>query len=145
MQVRDWPQLIALLPSLKKFHVFPELEYKELEQKTYAQTLADLTKHNQSAAINQLFKSLPKALANNPEIISQYVHFLLTQQESKEAEVLLKQALRKEFDTNLIELYGLLPEKTLNWLLLNHYLKAPTLSTLVFMPRQAMRSPTFMG
>jgi HemY protein len=106
-EVRDWPQLIALLPDLKRYNVVSASAFEQLQQNTYLQAMIDLAKQNQSEAITNLFNSLPKSLACNSEIVSEYVRFLYKKQDYTNAEIILRRCLRKEFNSQLIDLYGL--------------------------------------
>lgn len=108
-EVRDWPQLIALLPSLKRYNVIELQEFEALQHSAYLQALVDLTKQNQPEAVTELFKSLPKPLAADPNIVTEYVRFLLKNNEHTKAKELLRRNLRKEFNPQLVTLYGSLP------------------------------------
>lgn len=108
-EVRDWNQLIILLPNLKRYDVINESEWDTLQHNTYLQALADLTKANQIEAVTTFYKNLPKVLVNSSQIVAVYVQYLLRHGDFSTAELLLQRALRKEFDTDLIELYGQLP------------------------------------
>lgn len=106
-EVRDWNQLIALLPNLKSNQVIPKHVFDQLQQNTYLQAISDLARQNQSEAITSLFNALPKTLVNNPQIVGEYVRYLFRNQEYASAEAILRRCLRKEFNAQLIELYGL--------------------------------------
>jgi HemY protein len=108
-EVRDWPQLIALLPDLKKYNVIEQAEFEVLQQNAYLQALSDLVKQNQAEAVTTLFHSLPKPLATEPLIVAEYVRFLLKNNEYSSAKELLRRCLRKDFHPQLIALYGDLP------------------------------------
>jgi len=108
-EVRDWPQLIALLPDLKKYHVVEAQEFETLQHNAYLHALNDLAKQNQATAINDLYHSMPKALISHPEIVAEYVNFLLKNNDYNTAKDLLRRCLRKEFNPQLIALYGSLP------------------------------------
>jgi len=108
-EVRDWKQLIGLLPDLKRNHVIPDNEFEQLQQNTYVQAIADLAKQNQTETLTKMYQSLPKALANNPEINGEYVRYLILKKEYTTAEEILRRCLRKEFNPELIGLYGILP------------------------------------
>jgi HemY protein len=108
-EVRDWPQLIALLPSLKKYNVVDPQEFETLQQNAYLQALTDLAKQNQPEAVISLFNSLPKPLATDPNIVAEYVRFLLKNNDDGTAKDLLRRSLRKEFHPQLIALYSSLP------------------------------------
>lgn len=107
-EVRDWPELISILPDLRKNKVISEQLFEQLQQNTYLQYLIDLAKQNQSQAVTSLFNSLPKNLGYNPQIVAEYIHFLFKNQEYSNAESLLRRCLKNEFNPQLIELYGLL-------------------------------------
>lgn len=108
-EIRDWNQLIALLPELKRNKVISEAEFSAIEHKAYLQAIAELAKQHQNLALENFMASLPKKLQLDPALISEYVRFLYLQAEYTKAEALLRKALRKEFNTQLIDLYGLLP------------------------------------
>lgn len=108
-EVRDWPQLITLLPDLKKYNALEPQEFDALQHHTYLQALSDLAKQNQTDAVTLLIKSLPKPLANDPNITAEYVRFLIKNKDYATANELLRRSLRKEFHPQLIILYGMLP------------------------------------
>lgn len=107
-QVRDWQQLIVLLPDLKKNQVISATAFEQLQQHTYLQAISDLVKQNQLEALAALFNSLPKTLSNDPEITAEYARFLMNNNASPQAEAIIRRCLRKEFNAQLIDLYGLL-------------------------------------
>lgn len=108
-EVKDWPQLIALLPNLKKYKVINQQQFERIQQDAYLQRLVDLAKQNKSSAVNSFFQSIPKTLVHNPEIIAEYTRFLLKNNEFTSAKNLLCHTLRKDFNSQLIELYAMLP------------------------------------
>ena len=105
-EVKDWPQLIALLPALRRHDVVSEEAFVRLQRHAYLQALQDLVKQNQPDAIKALIAALPKALANDPEIMAEYCRFLLSMQDDILAEAILRRCLQKKFDEQLIMLYG---------------------------------------
>ncbi|MCC2667253.1 MAG: protoheme synthesis HemY [Gammaproteobacteria bacterium] len=107
-QIRDWNQLIALLPVIKKHHVFSDLKFNQIQHNAYVQAMIDLSKQNQAEALSAFYLSLPKTLSDDPEIVETYVRFLLKNEEFLHAESILKRALRKGYNTQLINLYGLM-------------------------------------
>jgi HemY protein len=105
-EVKDWPQLIALLPELKRNHVISDDEYQRLQQHAYYQAMLDLIKQGHDKALEKFMKSLPPRLNENTEIIAQYGRYLLKSERLSEAELLLRRSLRKQFDENLLSIYG---------------------------------------
>lgn len=108
-EVKDWPQLISILPDLKKYQVVPPQEFELLQHNAYLQRFIDLIKQNQTKAITTFFQSLPKALADEPNIIAEYARFLIKNADYPVANDLLRRALRKNPNPQLIGLYSLLP------------------------------------
>lgn len=105
-EVRDWPQLIKLLPEIHKHQIVSQEKYEELQLQAYWQSLADLIKQNQAEAVATFFNSLPKSLQMNAQIVSEYVRYLLASHDELQAQALLKRCLNKEFNPQLVELYG---------------------------------------
>lgn len=108
-EVKDWPQLIALLPEIKKYKVINQQEFELLQYNAYLQRLIDLVQQNQFDTVKAFFHKIPKTLANNPNIIAEYSRLLLKNNEVATAKNILCRALRKNFSSQLIELYGMLP------------------------------------
>ena len=107
-EVKDWPQLIALTPDLKKHQVISNEACEQLKEQAYLNMLIELNNQNQQASVTAVYNSLPKNLINNPAIVAEYVRFLIRHQDNANAEQLLRRSLRKEFNSQLIEQYGLL-------------------------------------
>lgn len=105
-EVKDWPQLIALLPELKKNQVVTGRDFEILRQQTYLQAISELAKYSQTEALTKMIATLPKALANEPALMAEYCQFLLAQNEQTQAESILRRCLRKEYNEKLISLYG---------------------------------------
>ncbi|HBI21002.1 MAG TPA: protoporphyrinogen oxidase [Legionella sp.] len=105
-EVKDWPQLIALLPALRRHDVVSEEAFVRLQRHAYLQALQDLIRQRQPEAITALVTALPKVLVNDPEIMAEYCQFLLNTQDETQAESILRRCLQKQFDDPLIMLYG---------------------------------------
>ena len=108
-QVRDWPQLIDLVPILKKYQVIPDHELQTLQLSAYLHAMLDLEKQNLGSEVNQLFNKLPKKVASDSKMVAGYASFLVRSEQYHAAEDILRRALRKEFNPKLIELYSRLP------------------------------------
>lgn len=108
-EIKDWQQLITLLPDLKKNHIISDQAFEQLQKNTYLQAMIDLAKHNQSDGITKLYQTLPKTLVNDTAITAEYTRFLIRNRDYDQAEYHLRRCLRKELDNRLIELYSLLP------------------------------------
>lgn len=105
-EIKDWTQLIALLPELKRNQVISQHAFEELQQHVYLQAINDLIKQDQAQALIDFVAALPKNLMNDVELMSAYCRYLLSHFNDAQAELLLRRCLRKEFNEQLIELYG---------------------------------------
>jgi HemY protein len=107
-EVKDWPQLIALLPELKRYQVVSADAYQRLQQHAYLQAMLDLTKQDQAKALVDFVGALPKNLMNDAQLMTEYCRYLLTRHNDEEAESILRRCLRKQYNEQLIEIYGLI-------------------------------------
>lgn len=105
-EVKDWPQLIALLPALKRNKIVPDATFNTLEKHAYLQAIIDLINQNQTESLTIMMANLPKNLMNNPELLAEFTRYLLNNHEDTQVEALLRQCLRKQFNEQLIVLYG---------------------------------------
>jgi len=105
-EVKDWRQLISLLPELKQHRVISAQEFLTLQQHAYLQAMLDLIKLDQEDPLTDLVNQLPKNLVYDVELLSAYSGYLLTKNKDTNVELLLRKALTKQFDDQWIELYG---------------------------------------
>lgn len=105
-EIKDWPQLIALLPELKKYQVLPATELDTLSQRAWLHAIHDLIRQEQSDKLTALIADLPKSLRYDQEIIAAYASFLIDSNQTEQAETLLQKHLKKQYSAHLINLYG---------------------------------------
>ncbi|MDP1603115.1 MAG: heme biosynthesis HemY N-terminal domain-containing protein [Legionella sp.] len=105
-EVRDWPQLIALLPELKRNDIVTGYAFEKLRHYTYLQAMCDLTRLGNLDALTNMVYKLPKPLKFDPDLMACYGEFLIKNNQSALAEPILRRCLRKEFNEKLVTLYG---------------------------------------
>jgi len=105
-EVRDWPQLIALLPELQKNRIVTGYAFEKLRRHAYHQAMLDLIRLSQADALHKMVKNLPKSLKYDSELNASYCQFLIHNNQQVLAETILRTCLRREFDNQLISLYG---------------------------------------
>lgn len=108
-EINDWTSLIQLLPELKKYRVLTDVDFDKLYLHVYLQALHDLLKQNQTENITKFIKLLPKQVRHNPVIIAEYSGYLIGSNQSQQAEAILRENLKKQFNEKLITLYGVIP------------------------------------
>ncbi|MFB4394814.1 MULTISPECIES: heme biosynthesis protein HemY [unclassified Pseudomonas] len=108
----DWPALIRLLPDLRKGKVLPASELSELEQRAWGQNLtlaATRGEEPQAArqALERAWQQLTSAQRQEPQLVSAYAEQLRQLGAQGEAEQVLRAALKRQYESHLARLYGL--------------------------------------
>lgn len=105
-EVKDWPQLIRLLPEIKRYKIISGDDYQSLQQHAYLQALIELIKQDQDQPLADFIQALPKNLAHDSRLMTEYSRYLLSKHRETEAESLLRRCLRKQYNEQLIDIYG---------------------------------------
>lgn len=110
VQVQDWDSLLELLPELKKRKVVGADELHDLERRSYEGKLKQAQRgsgedrlHN----LQQVWQKTPRKLHHELALIQAYSEALINLNAGEEAEKILTDALRKNWDDNLARLYGI--------------------------------------
>ena len=77
------------------------------EQEKYVKLLQDALHQSDVKLLEQVWKEMPTRLRKKPQILTIYVKGLLQYQQSIRAITVLEKALRKQWQDDFIELYGL--------------------------------------
>ena len=107
-QLGDWEHLRELLPELRRRKVENEAELQRLETRTYRALLEQAFLANDARRLGIAWAEVPRALRQDPQLLGDYTGYLQETGEDKQAEKLLRETLRKHWDTGLVETYGLL-------------------------------------
>jgi HemY protein len=107
--LEDWSHLAELLPELKKYKLLPEDELLALDRKVHTKLLFEGLSEGAeaSAELHQRWKRLPGDLKNDPELLNFYVNMLIEQGDHGSAEKVTLRALKQNWDSGLVRLYGL--------------------------------------
>jgi HemY protein len=103
----EWPEVAKLIPYLKKYNVFPMEQINSLEEKAYNFILQTEAKRAGKQSLIVFWDTLPRNVRHQPIVIQQYVKLLLELGASNEAEQIIRSAMKKQWDINLVKLYGL--------------------------------------
>lgn len=110
-QLNDWDNLIELLPQLHKYHLLPMSELNELELCVYCHKLQEASKLN-LAQLHAIWRKIPRQLRNNISLVQCYSQLLIDLKQMDEAVILLQEAIKQQWESNLVRLYGLAPSST---------------------------------
>jgi HemY protein len=125
IELHDWSALLALLPELRKHKIISETEADELEMRAHASQIARMSRAQNLQALNGVWNSVPKRLRTTESILVNYIQQLCARGEELQAEVMLRETLKKYWSDNLIYLYGIVegPDPTKQLAYAEGYLK----------------------
>ena len=100
----EWPVLEKLLPALRKAGKVPAAMLDDWTISAWSALFQSAG--NDGARSRDLWKALPKALQKQPVLVSARVRSLLAAGEARQAESLLRSALKKQWTEELVLVYG---------------------------------------
>jgi HemY protein len=112
-QLKSWKDLRKLLPQLHKNKVYPEKIFRKMEKETYVELIQHTNWNNNIDKLQQLWQETPRELQKDTDLIEIYCNKLIQLDKNDEAELILRNALRKEWQPTLIKQYGLVKSSQL--------------------------------
>ena len=112
-QLKSWDDLRKLLPQLHKYKVFPEKKLLEIECETYKELFQHINSDKELDALQELWQNISRELKKDGCLIEKYCNKLIQIKQNDEAEIILRNILRKEWNPSLIKLYGLVKSSQL--------------------------------
>lgn len=108
----EWPALIRLMPELRKGKVLSTDELTTLEKRAWGEnlSLASSRGEDRQAArqsLEQAWQQLTSAQRQEPQLVLAYAEQLRQLGAQGEAEEVLRTALKKQYESHLARLYGL--------------------------------------
>lgn len=107
LKLNDWTALETLLPSLRKYKVYPPEEINKLEITVYQGLLETAAKNGKPDSLHAIWERMSRDLRQQPQLIIIYVREIAKENPTT-AEQLLRNALQKQWDNSLIYWYGLI-------------------------------------
>lgn len=113
-QLNDWDSLLKLIPVMRKFDALPEKDLDTLEREACcAKLLRSSIEQSVSGGNNNVeqllncWKQLSGNMKKNIDVIACYCERLIANDASGEAERLLRNQMHRQYDSDLVRLYGL--------------------------------------
>lgn len=108
----DWPALIRLMPELRKDKVLSAKELAELERRAWGENLglaAQREEDGQAArqSLERAWQQLTNAQRQEPQLVLAYAEQLRQLGAESAAEEVLRAAIKREYESHLARLYGL--------------------------------------
>lgn len=111
IRLSDWPDLLKLIPSLRKSKATDVTMLDHLELNVCKEVMMSAGNKKDLEGLHKVWQSLPKKLKRNSLLVSCYVNQILKfDHTSSEAEYLIHQTLKKTWDSELVYTYGKLED-----------------------------------
>jgi len=109
-QLHSWGDLQALLPQLDKYKILGETEHDQLSKKVYL-NLLQMNQHK-AESLNNIWQQMPRDLRHDHELIEEYARHLIDLAQHDTAEAILREAIKRDYNSELVHLYGLAKSAT---------------------------------
>lgn len=108
----DWSAIIRLLPELRKDKVLPVAELAELERRAWGQNLNLAARGEEDGTVGlqsltRAWQQLTNGQRQEPQLVLAYAEQLRQLGAQVESEDILRAALKRNYDSHLARLYGL--------------------------------------
>lgn len=107
----SWNELVELLPELRKRRALEEDAAELLERRIWETLLRQVHEHGQLDKLRELWERIPRHQRQQAVLLAAYARGLLALGGGDEAESLLREAVRRQWDAELVRLYGLAESK----------------------------------
>jgi HemY protein len=105
--LNDWQSVLNIIPSIEKTSLYPREQLQAKKLDAYAGLLKEAGKRKDKQTLNTLWTNIPRKLKQHFYLIETYVTERLKFDDTTDCELLLKTALKRQWDHQLVRLYGL--------------------------------------
>lgn len=113
-ELNDWQSVLKLIPSVEKTGIYTHEQIQAKQLEAYAGLLKVAGKLKDSESLYTLWQNIPRKLKQHFYLIEVYVNERLKFDDTSDCEILLRGALKRQWDTMLVRLYGLVVAKDPN-------------------------------
>lgn len=106
LQLEDWSHLCPLLNDLRQSKTLPEEALKKSEHVAYSGYLQQTGELNDISKLQSIWQGMPKYLKQDQDFIGQYVKQLISNAQLSAAEQIIRDALNKKWNDQLIDIYA---------------------------------------
>jgi HemY protein len=106
----EWAQLLGLLPSLRKAKILDAQQYINFEKNVYCELIRTAQQKNEDIdTLRKIWHDMPAVIRSQPDILRHCIELLKEDVAlAEEVEPVIRKVLRKKWDEDLVEVYGLL-------------------------------------
>ena len=105
--LNDWQSVLNIIPSIEKTSLYPREQIQAKQLDAYAGLLKEAGTRKDQQTLNTIWTNIPRKLKQHFYLIEVYVSERLKFADTTDCEVLLKSALKRQWDNLLVRLYGL--------------------------------------
>ena len=105
-KLSDWQSILNIISSIEKTNLFTHEELQEKKLGAYAGLLEEAGNRKDKDMLNTIWTNTPHKLKQYSELIYIYVAERLKLDDAADCEILLKKALKCQWDDSLVRLYG---------------------------------------
>ncbi|GAB6263475.1 tetratricopeptide repeat protein [Photobacterium sp. CCB-ST2H9] len=104
LELEDWPALLGLIQPLKKYSTLSDEQADKLQEKAECGLMAQIAQHSGSDGLMGHWNSLNRKARQNPVLVACFVREMCARNADSEAYTVLREALRKKIEPQLISL-----------------------------------------
>lgn len=104
--LNDWQSVLKLIPAIEKTSVYSREQIQAKQLDAYAGLLKEAGSFNKEK-LNTVWSNIPRKLQKHFYLIEVYINERLKFDDTTDCELLLRNALKKQWDNMLVRLYGL--------------------------------------
>ena len=107
LELKEWQNVIELLKQFEKKKYLPPEKIRAGQLQAYAGLLQQAANASTRDRLEEAWKNISRKLQSDPDLIETYVSNRLNFPFTSDCEVILRQALKKQWRAPLVRLYGL--------------------------------------
>ena len=105
--LNDWQSVLNLIPSIEKTSLYPREQIQAKQLDAYAGLLKEAGSLKNKEKLITIWSNIPRKLKQHPYLIEVYIDERLKFDDTADCELLLRNALKRQWDNMLVRLYGL--------------------------------------
>lgn len=102
----DWESLSPILNDVRKMKALKVDSFDKIEVESYLGMLKSSTKNTDKKKIEDVWQKMPKRLKSNDELLMLYVSHLIKQKDDNSAEVLIRNYLSNQWQSDMALMYA---------------------------------------
>jgi HemY protein len=107
IDLNDWQSVLKLIPAIEKTSLYSREQIQAKQLEAYAGLLKEAGNLNSKEKLNTVWSGIPRKLQQHYYLMEVYITERLKFEDTADCELLLRSALKRQWDHMLVRLYGL--------------------------------------